>query len=85
MSWRRPTDPMVDLRWRAGGLLVFAVAAVVALIADARPALVAALLGLTTGWLLVVGVKWHALRKARNLQRASSRYRQPRQKEEPRG
>jgi hypothetical protein len=66
-------------------LLVFAVAAVVALIADARPALVAALLGLTTGWLLVVGVKWHALRKARNSQRASSRYRQPRPKEEPRG
>jgi len=85
MSWRRPTDPMVDLRRRAGGLLVFAVAAVVALIAAARPGLVAALLGLTIGWLLVVGVKWHALRKARNSQRASSRYRQPRPKEEPRG
>ncbi|WP_181428592.1 hypothetical protein [Modestobacter versicolor] len=57
---------MVDLRLRAGGSLVFAVAAAVAIVVDARPALVAALGGLAMGGLLVVGVRWSALRKARD-------------------
>jgi xanthine/uracil permease len=65
MSWLKPTDPRVDLRQRVVGMLVFAVAAVIAPAADAPRGLTAALVGLTTGWVVVVAVKWYALRQVR--------------------
>ena len=65
VTWWKASNTRHDLYQRIAGFLLFAAAAVLALVFDASPGLTWALMGSATGWACGVAYRWQRLHAAR--------------------